>query len=131
MKTERRQIGDWGESLARKHLEAKGYIYHASNYINPRGMALGEIDIILYDATKECYVFVEVKTKTIEHLVGDSVPFPFEQITHHKLKRLTKIATYYLQNQGQAAAQYRFDGVFIVHVTTTNQAYIKHVPHLF
>lgn len=131
MKTERRQIGDWGEALAKRHLEAKGYTYYASNYINPRGVALGEIDIILYDPVKECYVFAEVKTKTVEKLPGESVPFPFEQITHHKLNRLTKIATYYLQNRGQAGAQYRFDGVFIVHVTSTDKAYIRHVPHLF
>lgn len=58
---DRKTIGAAAERAVRRHLEAKGYIYRESNWINMKG----ELDLVFMDG--EELVFVEVKARRSEH----------------------------------------------------------------
>ena len=57
MKSKRRTIGDFGEEIALKYLEKKGYQILDRNFLKP----YGEIDIIAIK--NDILTFVEVKTR--------------------------------------------------------------------
>jgi len=98
----RRQIGEWGEAVALRHLESKGYCIHARNWRTPEG----EVDIVAQDG--ETIVFVEVKTRTT-HDFG----WPEESITVTKSRRLQRAAWAYLQAHEMLDAMWRIDVIAI------------------
>src|SRR5690606_9519504 len=55
--TAKRQLGDFGERVARHHLEARGFAVTAANVRLPAG----EIDLLAHDGSD--LVFVEVRTR--------------------------------------------------------------------
>lgn len=89
MATARKQLGNWGETLAATHLEARGYTIVARNW-RARG---GEIDLV---ARKDDWLaFVEVKTRR-----GDRFGAPEEAITPYKARRLMALAQSYVALYG-------------------------------
>ena len=93
-KTQKREIGDLGEGIVCRYLENKGYVVIERNYLRK----WGEIDIV---ATKAGILhFVEVKSVTRESsedvsrgTLGHS---PEENVHPEKLRKITKVAEYYL-----------------------------------
>ncbi len=57
MPTSRQSTGQYGETLAARHLQQQGYTIHGRNW-RCQG---GELDIIAHDGTE--WVFVEVRTR--------------------------------------------------------------------
>lgn len=85
MKTQNRETGRFGEDLAAKELEKKGYKILERNFSNK----FGEIDVIAQD--KKVLVFVEVKTKR-----GESFGTPEEMINPKKLWKIRNMANIYM-----------------------------------
>ena len=86
--TDKRQIGNLGESAAAKYLKKNGYRIRARNYV-----ALGnEIDIIAED--RNVLAFVEVKTRTCgkESLIETR---PACSVNKKKQQSIIKVARYY------------------------------------
>ena len=98
----RHQIGEWGEAVALRHLESKGYRIRAQNWRTPEG----EVDIVAQD--DETIVFVEVKTRTT-HEFG----WPEESITVAKRRRLQRAAWAYLQAHEMLDVMWRIDVIAI------------------
>ena len=102
MDRSRLNIAKIGESLAVKHLKARGCEILAQNYRARRG----EIDIVVQDG--EFTVFVEVKTRR-------SLRFGLPQaaVTLQKQRQISKVALAYLQSHNLLDAPCRFDVVAI------------------
>ena len=105
MNRSRLNVAKIGESLAAKHLKARGYRILAQNYRARRG----EIDLIARDG--EFIVFVEVKTRR-------SLKFGLPQaaVTLQKQRQISKVALAYLQSRNLMDAPCRFD-VIAIHLS--------------
>lgn len=101
----RLNVAKIGESLAAKHLKARGCEILARNYRALRG----EIDLIVRDG--EFTVFVEVKTRR-------SLKFgvPQAAVTWQKQRQISKVALAYLQSHNLLDAPCRFD-VIAIHLS--------------
>jgi putative endonuclease len=98
----RRELGAWGEGLALRHLEAKGYHILARNWRTARG----ELDLVARDG--DTIVFVEVKTRT-----SRAYGWPEEAFTRTKGRRLQRAAWSYLETNDLLDAAWRVDLVAI------------------
>lgn len=98
----RRQIGEWGEAVALRHLESKGYRIRVRNWRTPEG----EVDIVAQDG--DTIVFVEVKARTTRDF-----GWPEESITAAKRRRLQRAAWAYLQAHEMVDAMWRIDVIAI------------------
>lgn len=85
----KRELGNFGESLAVDHLREAGLRIVKRNYRCPKG----EIDIIAQDG--DLFIFVEVRLRT-SNVRG----FAEESIDQRKAQKLQDIATYYLLQYG-------------------------------
>ena len=105
MTRSRLNVAKIGESLALKHLKARGYRILAQNYRARRG----EIDLIARDG--EFVVFVEVKTRR-------SLKFgvPQAAVTLQKQRQISKVALAYLQSRNLLDTLCRFD-VIAIHLS--------------
>lgn len=104
-------IGSFGEKIARRFLENKGYKIICENYSFriPRGPQIGEVDII---AEKEKIIcFVEVKTlKTSRFPLS-----PEEKVNFPKRKRLIKTAESWLsKNKIPLDSKWQIDIIAVI-----------------
>jgi putative endonuclease len=83
---ERLDLGDFGERLARRHIEANGYTVVAERY----RCLFGEVDLVARHG--DALVFVEVKTR-----MSRSHGTALESVTPAKLRSFVKAAQHYLQ----------------------------------
>jgi putative endonuclease len=81
----RRNLGEWGESVATNFLQKKGYKILERNW----RCARGEIDIIVDD--EDVLAFVEVKTRK-----GRAMGTPEEGLTTKKSLKLLELAQTYM-----------------------------------
>ena len=80
------KIGAWGESVAAKYLEERGYVIVARNVRTP----YGEIDIV---AEKDGFtIFAEVKTRTSSNLGPPEI-----SVTPRKQEHMLAAAEHYTQ----------------------------------
>lgn len=86
------------EDKAAEYLEAKGYRILERNFCIPSG----EIDIIALDGT--ILVFTEVKYRKNSRLGS-----PFEAVTLHKQKKISRTALYYCTCHRYGEGECRFD----------------------
>ena len=84
-----KSLGEAGERLAEKKYLSLGYKLLERNYFFPKGVQVGEIDLIFQKNSE--LVFVEVKTRRNEKFGG-----PFESVDLGKQRRLIKTAKLYL-----------------------------------
>ena len=103
MSREHKELGDYGEGLARRAYEQAGYAVLAQNW---RGNA-GEIDLVL--SRDGCVVVCEVKTRATERY-----GVPAEAVDWRKQRRLRKLATEFLAERKPSCRSVRFDVVSIV-----------------
>ena len=94
----RREVGERGEVLAGRFLEAKGYRLLERNYRS----RLGEIDLVCRDG--QATVFVEVKTRT-----SDRFGHPAEAVIPRKQAKLRRLAQEYLVSHKLEDSEVRFD----------------------
>ena len=102
MRMNRRELGRFGERLARDTLKKRGYRILETNFRCRRG----EIDIVAKQ--KDCLVFVEVRTKS--NLDFGS---PEESITAIKKQRLVSSALTYIDTHQDIPSLWRIDVVAI------------------
>lgn len=119
-------VGKRGEKAAITYLEKKGYKILDSNFFNPSGRRLGEIDIIAKDDAE--VVFVEVKTRTMSDF---RKIIPEESITSAKLYKLNKAASFYISKNQLFDAPYRFDAITVIADPKNSFAKLKHIKNIF
>ena len=73
----RRELGGWGEDLAARHLQERGLVLLARNWICREG----ELDLVLTDRVR--VIFCEVKTRS-----GTEFGLPSEAVTEEKAGRV-------------------------------------------
>jgi putative endonuclease len=102
MTTQKQAIGQWGEEVAARHLESKGYIIVARNFHT----AHGEIDIV---ASKEsALIFVEVKTRS-----SHAFAYPEDSVTMRKQAAMLSAAEDYMQKHPESVESWQFDVIAI------------------
>lgn len=111
------EIGKFGENVATKYLQRKGYKILDRNF----SCKQGEIDIIAKDFNQ--LVFVEVKTRSTKEF-----GYPAEAVNRQKRKHLEKAVKYYLYKNKQENKPVRID---VIEVTLKNGYYtINHIEQI-
>lgn len=99
-----KELGAWGEQLAREYLERRDYWIREQNF----RCRQGEVDII---AEKEDGLyFVEVKTRTER---GKGYGSPAESVTCEKRRRIVKAIRYYVKENGCEGREIHVDVIEI------------------
>ena len=112
----RKRLGRWGEDLAARYLQERGYVIRVRNY---RYSNVGEVDLV---AERDAQlVFVEVRTRR-----GDAYGTPEESITPAKQSRLAEVAQAYVQEH-EWAGDWQID---VVAVELTSRGKLLRVTHL-
>jgi putative endonuclease len=102
MTTQKQAIGQWGEEIAARYLESKGYTIFERNFHT----AHGEIDIL---AGKEAaLIFVEVKTRS-----SHAFAYPEDSVTRRKQAAMLSAAEEYLQAHPESPESWQFDVIAI------------------
>jgi putative endonuclease len=120
-------IGKTGEQVAAEFLKNNGYEILHMNFKNNSGRRLGEIDIIAREKSSGELVFAEVKTREYKNYKDT---LPEENITPAKLRKLSRIASFYLYEKKLGAADYRFDAISVWMGENGQPARIKHIKSL-
>lgn len=117
-----RKLGLYGEDLACKYLQAKGYVILERNF---RCRRFGEIDIVASKAG--VLSFIEVKTRRSSRYGN-----PAEAVTLAKQRKIYRVAQYYLQMRGLASRipVLSFDVVEII-IEGSAGMRLFHYPHCF
>ena len=117
-----RKLGLYGEDLACKYLQAKGYVILERNF---RCRRFGEIDIVASKAG--VLSFIEVKTRR-----SSRYGKPAEAVTLAKQRKIYRVAQYYLQMRGLASRipVLSFDVVEIIIEGSAGMRFF-HYPHCF
>ena len=119
MSESRQKLGRWGEQLAAKHLEAKGYVLLERNWRCRRG----EIDLVTRGG--DVLVFVEVKTRR-----GRDYGTPEEAITSIKAKRLLELGQRYLLEHDLEDVEWSVDLVAVELDSQGKLLRCEHVPNI-
>jgi putative endonuclease len=96
-------LGDRGEELAARHLQAKGWVILGRNF------RMGRKEIDLVARRGEVVAFVEVKTRS-----GLGYGHPLEAITWKKRREIQQVAAAWIDRFGRPDDTYRFDAVAVV-----------------
>lgn len=117
---EHNELGKWGEELAAKYLEQKGYV------IRDRDWRQGklDLDIVAVADDGETVVFVEVKARKT-----NAFGQPDQAVDAKKIKRLARAADSYVKSLG-VSAPLRFDIVSIIGDQKEAQT-IEHIVDAF
>lgn len=113
-----KEIGKYGENLAKKYLENLGYKILDMNYKYSR---YGEIDIVALYKNELC--FVEVKTRR-----NDKFGTPMEAITKDKLIKIQLSAKNYIQEKKPKFEKFRIDAISIE--LKENKEEITHIKNI-
>ncbi|WP_432665121.1 YraN family protein [Wukongibacter baidiensis] len=113
-----KKIGDIGEEKAAQFLKRKGYNILDRNY----RCRFGEIDIIAHN--KECYIFVEVKTRKDE-----SFGRPIESISRVKISRILKTLKFYLAQNKIYDSDIRVDAIEVI-MKNPKDIKINHIENI-
>ena len=114
--TSRRDLGDFGERVARAHLEAKGYRILATNF----RVREGEVDIVAQQGA--VVAFVEVKTRR-----GDAMGSAVEAIDARKARRLLAAAQSFGLDRNDLPPGRRIDLIAIDLDATGRVTSVQHI----
>lgn len=128
MKVNTSHTGQLGERIAANYLKNKGYEILDMNFTNSLGRKLGEIDIIARDLKNDEIVFTEVKARDYQKY---RATLPEENITWHKIQRLSKIAQVYLKTRHLLESSYRFDAISVWIDYSSRNAKVKHMKNIY
>lgn len=115
-----KDIGSFGESLARDYLISKGYKILNMNFRNK----FGEIDIIC--KKNNLLIFCEIKSR-----YSNSFGSPIESITCYKQKQIIKLSELYLISKKYYNFNVRYDIIEVIFNTITSSHIINHVQDAF
>ena len=116
MTTHRIRLGKWGEGVASRFLQEKGYVLLAANY----PCRWGEVDIVAQEG--EELVFVEVRTRR-----GVEFGTPEESVTAAKARKLIATAQEFLQEHDQVNAGWRID---LIAIRLDGDRRVQDITHL-
>lgn len=111
----RRAVGDYGERVAARHLEASGWEVLARQWRCKQG----ELDVVARDG--DCVVAVEVKTRR-----SNSFGHPLLAITPDKARRLRRLLMAWLDAHDVHAGGVRVDAVAVT-ALPGQQPVVQHV----
>ena len=117
---EHNELGKWGEELAAKYLEQKGYVSRDRDWRQGKL----DLDIVAVADDGETVVFVEVKARKT-NVFGQ----PEQAVDVKKIKRLARAADSYVKSLG-VSAPLRFDIVSIIGDQKEAQT-IEHIVDAF
>jgi len=132
-KGKKNQIGAYGEQIAEKYLQNKGFMILDTNYLKK----WGEIDIVARETVgmKQVVRFVEVKTVSyetkakLEYAVSHETWRPEEQVTAFKLRKLHRvIETWLLEHD--CDLDWQIDVVAVRVAVAEKCATVKHIPNV-
>ena len=112
------ELGKWGEDMAAKFLEEKGYHIVARDWKDNHK----DIDIVAIDT--DTLVFVEVKTRRNDYFLQ-----PEQAVNGKKIKNITLAANRFIKMH-QIDLQIRFDIISIVGTDESN-CKINHIEDAF
>ncbi|MBU1131776.1 YraN family protein [Patescibacteria group bacterium] len=113
MKGFRKKLGAWGEELARKYFEEKGYEFVASNWQKKSG----EIDLICRKENE--IVFVEVKTRTTP-----AFGWGEDAVTKKKKEKISQTMDFFLlENENYNGFFPRFD-ILVVEIFSLRPRFV-------
>lgn len=116
-----KQLGDWGEEIARRYLRKKGYFFVEGNF----RCRMGEIDLIVEN--RRVLVFVEVKTRKSANFAEGR-----EFVDHWKQERLKITAGFYLaQHETSKAARFDVIEIYAPDGVDTKKPIINHLEDAF
>lgn len=115
----RQNFGTWGEKLARKTLEEKGFEFVASNYRTQQG----ELDLIFWDGP--VLVMCEVKARMNRHF-----GLPREAVGMRKQQTIARVTEAFLSEHQLWGVPVRFDVVEILRDEEGTWR-VEHFPHAF
>ena len=115
-----KDIGSFGEALARDYLISKGYKILNMNFRNK----FGEIDIIC--KKNNLLIFYEIKSR-----YSNSFGSPIESITCYKQKQIIKLSELYLISKKYYNFNVRYDIIEVIFNTITSSHIINHVQDAF
>lgn len=116
-----KHIGDRGEQIAANYLRKKGCKIVCRNFRS----AHGEIDIIA--KTRDCLIFVEVKTRKDNEAYFDRYGLPCEAVDKSKQRHILYTARIYLEKHPTDKAL-RFD---VIEVFLGDETRINHIENAF
>jgi putative endonuclease len=117
---ETKDLGDFGERIARKYLQDKGYKILDKNF---RYSKLGELDIIA--SLSNNIVFFDVKSREKKGISGF---FPEDNITPAKQKKLVKLARIYLAKHRLSENPWQID-ILAVEVYRNKSFDVRHTEN--
>lgn len=115
-----KDIGSFGEALARDYLISKGYKILNMNFRNK----FGEIDIIC--KKNNLLIFCEIKSR-----YSNSFGSPIESITCYKQKQIIKLSELYVISKKYYNFSVRYDIIEVIFNTITSSHIINHVQDAF
>lgn len=115
----KKRLGSLGEMLIVKHLTQKGYEHLGSNYRKK----FGEIDLIFMFHEKLHFIEVKTVSREIQSNVNHETPAwlakhkPEENVSHAKLRKISKMIRIYLDENNCQDREWQFDvaAVFVDH----------------
>ena len=114
------EVGKWGEEVAARYLESKGYI------IKDRDWRMGkrDLDIVAINEMADLLIIAEVKTRTDNCAID-----PILAVNEAKMRNLAIAANAYIK-QKAIDAEVRFD---IISVVGTDESHckIEHIEDAF
>lgn len=113
------EFGRWGESIALKYLEDKGYYLVNRNYRTP----YGEIDLVMQIGQR--LVFVEVKARS-----SQKFGYPEEAITETKLTHMIESAQHYLQENSEPDIDWQIDVISVQKSKHQSDPTITHLENV-
>jgi putative endonuclease len=124
--TNRKGVGQRGENEAIDYLRSRGYDIRERNFRNKWGRQLGEIDIIAEKNSQ--IIFCEVKARQV---MAGKVTLPEENITPSKIRKLERIANFYIRKNNLWDKSFYFDAISVEFVPGSKRATIRHLEHIF
>lgn len=115
----RAQVGKWGEEVAARYLQDKGYKIIARHFTH----RIGEIDIVT--AKDGRIIFVEVKTRT-----NNRFGAPEESIGYHKQEKLRRTADVYMLKHRLHNVPYQIDSVAVMRDLMKQETTIRHLENV-
>ena len=118
MSTNKIKLGRFGEQVAAKYLQNKGYKILAKNYYTREG----EIDLVCQK--DDVIIFVEVKTRT-----NQTFGWPEEAVTDEKLEKIATASEEYLQEK-EIDSEWQIDIISIIIDQRKKIAKINHFQNI-
>ncbi|MDO8505476.1 MAG: YraN family protein [bacterium] len=115
----RKGVGAWGEEVAARYLENKGYKIVARHFTH----RIGEIDIVT--AKDSRIIFVEVKTRT-----NNRFGAPEESIGWSKQEKLRRTANVYMLQHKLYNTPHQIDSLAVMYDKMSKETTIRHLENV-